>query len=69
VRLVAAVAARGQTFADADLRPADLAAWRTLRGQLQARQETRRAQRRFRQDPDAYLTALEHQLSQPALPP
>ena len=69
VRLVAAVATRSQPFADADLRPADLAAWRTLRGQLQARQAARRAQRRFRQDPAAYLTALEQQLSQPALPP
>ena len=69
VRLVAAVATRSQAFADADLRPADLAAWRALRGQLQARQDARRAQRRFRQDPDAYLSALEQQLSQPALPP
>ena len=69
VRLVAAIATRGQTFADADLRPADFAAWRTLRDQLQARQAARRAQRRFRQDPDAYLSALEQQLSQPALPP
>jgi hypothetical protein len=69
VRLAAAVATRSQTFADADLRPADLAAWRTLRGQLQGRQEARRAQRRFRRNPDAYLSALEQQLSQPALPP
>jgi hypothetical protein len=69
VRLVAAVATRSQAFADADLRPTDLAAWRALRGQLQTRQDARRAQRRFRQDPDAYLSALEQQLSQPALPP
>lgn len=69
VRLVAAVATRSRVFADADLRPADLAAWRALRGQLQARQDARRAQGRFRRDPAAYLTALEQQLSQPALPP
>jgi hypothetical protein len=69
VRLVAAVATRSQTFAATDLCPTDLVAWRALRGQLQARQEARRAQRRFRQDPAAYLTALEQQLSQPALPP
>ena len=69
VRLVAAVATRSRAFADADLRPADLAAWRTLRSQLQARQAARRAQRRFRQHPDAYLSALEQLLSQPALPP
>lgn len=69
VRLVAAVATRSQAFADADLCPADLAAWRTLRQQLQTRQAARRAQRHFRQNPDAYLSALEQQLSQPALPP
>jgi hypothetical protein len=69
VRLVAAIAARSRTFADTDLCPADLAAWRALRGQLQTRQDARRAQRRFRQDPDAYLSALEQRLSQPALPP
>lgn len=69
VRLVAAVATRSQPFADADLRPADLAAWRTLRQQLQTRQDARCAQRRFRRDPAAYLSALEQQLSQPTLPP
>jgi hypothetical protein len=68
VRLVAAVATRSRPFADADLCPADLAAWRALRGRLQARQAARRAQRRFRQDPDAYLTALEEALCQPSLP-
>jgi hypothetical protein len=69
VRVVAAVATRAQAFAGPDLQPTDLAAWRTLRGQLQARQDARRAQRRFRQNPAAYLTALEQQLSQPTLPP
>lgn len=68
VRLIAAVATRSQHFADADLCPADLAAWRTLRGQLRTRQDARCAQRRFRQDPDAYLTALERALCQPCLP-
>jgi len=68
-RLVAAVVTRSQPCAAADLRPADLAAWRTLRDQLQARQDARRAQRRFRQDPEASLSALEQQLSQPTLPP
>lgn len=68
VRLLAAVATRGQPVAAADLSPTALAAWRTLRGQLQTRQAARRAQRRFRQDPDAYLTALEQALCQPSLP-
>lgn len=68
VRLLAAVATRSQPCADADLAPTDLAAWRTLRGQLQTRQAARCAQRRFRQDPATYLTALEHALYQPSLP-
>ncbi len=47
-----------------DLRPSDYAAWWGLRPQLEERSESRRAQRRFRRDPDAYLTALEQQLLQ-----
>jgi len=68
VRVVAAVAARGQLFDDATLRPTDLAAWQALRQHLQTRQATRRAQRRFRQDPDAYLSALEDALCRASLP-
>jgi hypothetical protein len=67
-RVVAAVAARGQVFDDTALRPTDLPAWRALRQQLQSRQEARRAQRRFRHDPDAYLTALEDALFRASLP-
>ncbi len=66
--MLAAVATRCQPCADADLCPADLAAWRTLRGQLRTRQDARCAQRRFRQDPDAFLAALEAALAQPSLP-
>lgn len=69
VRVVAAVATHGQQFDETALRPTDLAAWQRLRQQLQVRQEARCAQRRFRRDPDAYLTALEEALSQPSLPP
>ena len=68
VRVVAAVATRAQPVADADLRPVDLAAWRTLRQQLQTRQAARCAQRRFRRDPDAYLAALEEALFRASLP-
>ncbi len=68
VRLLAAVATRHQPFTDADLAPADLAAWRTLRGQLQTCQAARCAQRHFRADPKAYLTTLEHALCRPCLP-
>jgi hypothetical protein len=68
VRVVAAVAARGQIFDEIALRPADLPAWRALRRQLQTRHAARCAQRRFRQDPDAYLAALEDALFRARLP-
>lgn len=68
VRLVAAVATRLSAFAPDDLRPADLAAWRTLRQRLDFRHEARRCQLRFRRQPDAYLAALEEQLLKPTLP-
>ena len=68
VRVVAAVAARDRRFDGTDLRPADLAAWRTLRRQLATRQDARCAQRRFRKDPDAYLAALEEALLKDGLP-
>ncbi|HEX5502580.1 MAG TPA: ISNCY family transposase [Thermomicrobiales bacterium] len=68
VRVVAAMAARGRPFAGPELRPADLARWWALRRQLATRQGARAAQRRFRRDPDAYLTALEGTLCKPALP-
>ena len=68
VRVVAAVATRDWTFEANALRPADLAVWRALRQQLQARQNARCAQRHFRHDPVAYLAALEEALSKPSLP-
>jgi hypothetical protein len=76
VRVVAAVATqqrhqRAHPFGEADLRlqrPADLARWRHLRAELVHRQDARRAQRRFRRDPDVYLTALEAQLLKSSLP-
>jgi hypothetical protein len=69
VRLVAAAATRLRCFDAAELRPTDLAGWRTLRQRLATRQAARCAQSRFRKDPDAYLSALEQQLAQPVLPP
>jgi len=69
VRVVAAVAARARPFAAEELPPTDLAAWRTLREQLAYRQAARCAQRRFRHDPQAYLTALEDALFRASLPP
>ena len=62
VRVIAVLAIEQHTGGPSGLRLTDRAAWRALRQQLAARQETRRAQRRFRQDPDTYLTALEQLL-------
>lgn len=51
------------------LSPRDLAQWRTLRAALETRHEARRAQRRFRHDPQCYLRDLESELFKLALPP
>lgn len=64
VRLVAAIATQNFHFSGSDLAPRDLVQWRTLRKQIEHRQEARREQHRFRKDPDCYLRALEEQLSQ-----
>jgi hypothetical protein len=62
VRVVAAVVTRQHRLPGAALRPPSLARWRALRQQLTQRQEIRRAQRRFRHDPAAYLAKLEADL-------
>jgi len=67
-RVVAALATRERRFAAAELPLADLTAWHELRDQLAYLQDARRAQLRFRKDPDAYLHALEDRLSQLGLP-
>jgi hypothetical protein len=64
VRIVTVLAADLHESGAADLRLTDRAAWQALRQQLDDRQETRRAQHRFRKDPDTYLAALEQQLLQ-----
>jgi hypothetical protein len=69
VRLVAAIGTGGHPLAADELRPSDLAAWRTLRRTLDDRHRTRRAQSRFRRDPAGYLRALEDALLKPSLPP
>jgi hypothetical protein len=43
--------------------------WQTLRSQMETRCEQQRRQRRFRQDPDAYLSNLEQRLNKLTLPP
>jgi len=59
VRVLAALAGRQVCFFPQALALQDELAWSTLRAQLTAREEARRKQRRFRQDPAAYLAALE----------
>ena len=68
VRVIAAVATRQHPFRAADLCPRDRARWQELRQALEYRHEARRAQRRFRKDPAAYLAALEDQLLRSGLP-
>lgn len=68
VRVVAAIATPPAGFAAPDIRPANVESWRTLRASLEKRRESRRAQLRFRRDPDAYLGRLEEQLLKQVLP-
>jgi hypothetical protein len=68
VRVIAAVATLPGGFDASQIRPADLSEWRTLRASLECRRETRRAQLRFRRDPEEYLAKLEEQLLKQTLP-
>lgn len=68
VRVVAAVATRLQPLTAAELRPRDLPGWTALRQRVATRHATRRAQARFRRDPQAYLASLEATFLKPALP-
>lgn len=68
VRLVAAATTRLQTVRGLTLAPADLSAWRFLRGALEQRRGARTQRRRFRRDPTAYLAELEAKLTQLTLP-
>lgn len=67
-RIVAALVTRRQPISAAELQPHDIEQWRELRRGLEYRQEARRAQRRFRRDPEGYLAALEEQLLWSTLP-
>ena len=62
VRVVAAVATQAAAVTAPELRPASVATWRAVRARLDARHEHRRAARRFRRHPAAYLAALEARL-------
>ncbi len=62
VRVVAVLSADQLEDAAGQLRLGDREAWHKLRQHLDLRAESRRAQRRFRQDPVVYLAKLEQQL-------
>ncbi len=62
VRVVTVLSAERLKEAAGELCPRDREAWRKLRRDLEDRAESRRAQRRFRRDPAAYLAQLEQQL-------
>ncbi len=64
VRVVAVLSTDRLDEAAEQLRLRDRQAWQKLREQLDKRAESRRAQRRFRQDPVVYLAKLEQQLLQ-----
>ena len=68
-RLPAAVASQFHTFTAAELASADLEQWRIVRARGEQRRWPRVLGRRFRQDPDTYLQALEERLIKLSLPP
>jgi hypothetical protein len=67
VRLVASAVTRLREVQGEELAPKDLHEWRQLRQRLERRQESRRRQRRFRRDPNAYLRMLEEKMGQSGL--
>jgi hypothetical protein len=68
VRLIAATATRLHPPTARDLGRVSRDRWRELRVRLDQRRHARTLRTRFRHDPAAYLTALEQQACQPALP-
>ena len=68
-RLIAAVATRTNSYTAADLAVCCPRAWKAMRATLAKRAQTRVHQRRFRQDPQAYLIDLETRLFKLTLPP
>ena len=69
VRIVAAVMTRLSPFSPEQLLPQSIHDWQTLRTELDAARHKRTLQRRFRQNPDAYLATLEQRFNQLILPP
>jgi hypothetical protein len=67
-RLVAATATRQRVYTAQDLAEVNRADWKRLRGELERRGQRRTERTRFRRNPQAFLSQLEAQLLQPALP-
>ena len=67
-RVIAGLATRLRPEEGLVLSPGYVADWKKLRDELEARRESRRKQRRFRRDPDAYLKDLERRCLQLLLP-
>jgi hypothetical protein len=67
-RLLAAAATRQRPYTGEELAGADLERCRELRVRMEARRRRRVRRRQFRRDPQAYLSGLEEQLIQSALP-
>ena len=67
-RLVAGVATRLRRFTPLELAPSSITRWQQLRKTIRQRFALRAQGRRFRRDPDAYLTQLEETYFRLALP-
>ena len=67
-RLIAAIATQNRTFTVHDLASVDYEQCRKLRQQIQRRQTKRVLQRRFRADPESYLSQLESDVLNLILP-
>jgi len=68
VRIIAAVMTRLHPFSPEQLVPQSIHDWQVLRNELDTARYKRTLQRRFRQNPDAYLTDLELRFNQLILP-
>jgi hypothetical protein len=68
-RLLAAAASRQRCYTAKELAAVNRAEWSRLRAELETRRQRRTERTRFRRDPQAFLSQLEDQLLQPALPP
>jgi hypothetical protein len=68
-RIISGLATRLRPEEGLVLGPGYVEGWRELRADLERRRESRRQQRRFRQDPAAYLAQLEQRCLQLTLPP